>query len=374
MNKFIKYPIAAGVALALILGAAYALLGNHASVAFADVKERIEQAKTIQMTLTTETQMNGKPFTMQMKIMSREPGLMRMETATPNGPASIAITDVTAKKMLVLDVAKKTAMVINLDALPTSGKADSLSQDWLAGLRKQLNLNGVETPLGQQVVEGKEATGFRVANKDSDLEIWADKATGKPLLIKMGIHMPGLPASTSTMRDIILDGELPDSLFSLTLPEGYTLQPMAWNTSQPSENDLAAGMKILAEVNDGVFFDKLTPGMEEVLRKSKQSNSRISEFDKMSPAEQMEKITQPIMRMVMFAMQQGQKGNDFHYAGKGVKLGDAGAAVAWWKGKEAGMYRVLYGDLTFKDLPAEKLPATAPAATSGPASQPASVE
>lgn len=374
MNKFIKYPIAAGLALALILGAAYALLGNHASVAFADVKEQFQHAKTLQMTLTTETQMNGKPFTMQMKIMSREPGLMRMETATPNGSASIAITDVTAKKMLVLDSAKKTAMVINLDALPTPGKADSLSQDWLAGLRKQLNLNGVETPLGQQVVEGKEATGFRVANKDSDLEIWVDKATGKPLLIKMGIHMPGLPAATSTMRDIILDGELPDSLFSLALPEGYTMQQLAWNMTEPNENDLAAGMKMLAQHAGGVFLDSLTPSPEEIRKLAKKFPDSKPADDKKDSAQQMAEA-QPVMRMVMFAMQQGQKGNDFHYAAKGVKLGDADTPVAWWKGKDKGMYRVLYGDLTFKDLPAEKLPATAPAATAScPASQPASVE
>ena len=89
MNKFIKYPIAAGLALALILGAGYALLGGHAAVAFADVKAQFQQAKTMQMTMSSEMQMAGKTITIRMKWMMKEPGLIRVETEGPGSSVAI---------------------------------------------------------------------------------------------------------------------------------------------------------------------------------------------------------------------------------------------------------------------------------------------
>ena len=47
------------------------------------------------------------------------------------------------------------------------------------------------------------------------------------------------------------------------------------------------------------------------------------------------------------------------YVGKGVKLGDKSAIVCWYKLKDAkdgNTYRVVYGDLSVKDVNAEDLP------------------
>ena len=39
-----------------------------------------------------------------------------------------------------------------------------------------------------------------------------------------------------------------------------------------------------------------------------------------------------------------------------MKLGEADKIVAWWKAtKDAPMYRVLYGDLTIRDVESEDL-------------------
>jgi hypothetical protein len=51
------------------------------------------------------------------------------------------------------------------------------------------------------------------------------------------------------------------------------------------------------------------------------------------------------------------KGEDkWHYAGKGVQLGDADAAIFWYRPKDSETYRVIYGDLTVEDVTAEDLP------------------
>ena len=51
--------------------------------------------------------------------------------------------------------------------------------------------------------------------------------------------------------------------------------------------------------------------------------------------------------------------NNFRYLGKGVKLGDKEAIVCWYKLKDAkdpNTYRVVYGDLSVKDVAAKDLP------------------
>jgi hypothetical protein len=51
--------------------------------------------------------------------------------------------------------------------------------------------------------------------------------------------------------------------------------------------------------------------------------------------------------------------NDWHYAGKGVTLGDGDTAIFWWKPDGATHYQVIYGDLTMREVAPENLPATA---------------
>ena len=46
----------------------------------------------------------------------------------------------------------------------------------------------------------------------------------------------------------------------------------------------------------------------------------------------------------------------FRFLGKGVRLSDKGRVVCWYKLKGATTYRVVYGDLSIKDVPAEDLP------------------
>jgi hypothetical protein len=48
--------------------------------------------------------------------------------------------------------------------------------------------------------------------------------------------------------------------------------------------------------------------------------------------------------------------NSFRYLGKGVKLGDKDRIICWYKLKSTRSYRVVYGDLTAKDLLQEALP------------------
>jgi hypothetical protein len=51
--------------------------------------------------------------------------------------------------------------------------------------------------------------------------------------------------------------------------------------------------------------------------------------------------------------------NSVRYLGKGVKLGDKSRIVCWYKlkgAKDPTIYRVLYGDLSVKDVAPKDLP------------------
>jgi hypothetical protein len=47
---------------------------------------------------------------------------------------------------------------------------------------------------------------------------------------------------------------------------------------------------------------------------------------------------------------------EWHYAGKGVTLGDATKAVFWYRKGDATTYRVIYGDLHVGDVELDGLP------------------
>jgi len=57
----------------------------------------------------------------------------------------------------------------------------------------------------------------------------------------------------------------------------------------------------------------------------------------------------------MFLMRELSKSN-WHYAGADVKFGDAEKAIFWYRPEGAETYRVIYGDLSAKDVAAENLP------------------
>ena len=63
----------------------------------------------------------------------------------------------------------------------------------------------------------------------------------------------------------------------------------------------------------------------------------------------------PIMRGIMF-VQKLPADSDWHYVGKNVKFGESEKSVFWYKPEGSADYRVIYGDLTVKDVALENLP------------------
>ena len=105
-------------------------------------------------------------------------------------------------------------------------------------------------------------------------------------------------------------------------------------------------------LEDGVFPEAI--GSEITMK-------RMPEF--MQKLQQMpisdDEATQMAMKMargMLFHQMLDMRGGQWHYAGAGVKLGDAQKAIYWYLPDGSQTYRVIYGDLSAKDAAAEDLP------------------
>ena len=162
--------------------------------------------------------------------------------------------------------------------------------------------------------------------------------------------------------DIVYDAKLDDSLFSLQPPEGYAVEH-----SQPrprvTEKEMIDYFRIVAAYNGKTFPDQVFPYIFPSDRLNK-----IGDKPKKDRTEAEQKLLDTNDHYKLAGLNYLPIGefvsNDailksFRYLGKGVKLGDKDRIVCWYKlkdAKEPATYRVIYGDLSVKDVAAKDLP------------------
>jgi len=339
-----RYPSAAAAVLVAVLIGWWTL--GRPSIAFADVLQNMGEVRTATWNSRTETK--GQP-PITGRALYMQPGLMRIEL---DGPMKIVmITNYHEERGIGLMPDQKKA--IPMDFRGTHGQATPPDPFAMA----QVIPPGAAELLGDEEVDGHKTTVYRAKLEDQQATFWADARTGLPVKVEIAHQRAGQPERRTVMTDFHWNPKLDESLFSLTTPEGYEFM-QAIDYSHPGEHDLVASLRVWTELSDGQFPTKL-------------SASTLDEFASLfiktgqKGPEALKKfmgLHQNFSRGIMFAMRTEQAGLDWHYVGKGVKLGEADKPVAWWKAaKDAPTYRVLYGDLTIKDAKAEDLPKAPPA-------------
>ena len=251
--------------------------------------------------------------------------------------------------------------------------------------------------LGKKEIDGRQAVGFRVNAEGTDMTLWADPETAWPIRIE--VVMETLGGVRVVMNHFRYDVDLDPSLFSLEPPAGYATQAM--DMTIPVEEDLLNTLRTIAEHGKGLFPAKLgmnkevmeaamaggMPEMDEltgekieaemnkVAAKYGGKDKLRAKYGKDIPpaimAEMMkaampllqaqtQKQIQKQMQKQMPLMQKRMRGitfytmlkpeNDPHYAGGGVKLGTPDRPILWYKPTGAEKYRVIYADLSVKDM------------------------
>ena len=128
--------------------------------------------------------------------------------------------------------------------------------------------------MGKKTIGGRTAAGYQLKEGGFPMTIWADVETRLPLVIDSDLELSD-GAITSSMSDFAWGVHLDDTLFSLDVPEGYSIQKLAFDMSNPTEKDAIQMFQIWLSYMDGVFpskvdmsayFDVMKPVMAKAMR------------------------------------------------------------------------------------------------------------
>jgi outer membrane lipoprotein-sorting protein len=329
-------------ALWLVLG------GERPTLAFADVLEKMREFRPYACTLTIRDE--GQPES-SMQLMQRS--LTQRREVRSNG--QILVFDLSSKpvRILILNPVRKTATE---QTLVNMGPAVDFN---LLGAIDMIK-NGTEKDLGVKEVEGRKAHGFRAAlNEHNDFTVWADPKTGLP--IRVEIRQPTV-ARTVAISGFDFDVNFDESLFSTTAPAGYTVQKVENKEVNPTEQHLIDGLRAAADFLGGRF-----PPLWETHRLQKMFRDRAAQ-NQVTPDEgKLDALNRTVAKASRYIqlLQGFYKVESLHYVGDGVRLGNGKSPVIWWRLKATKTCRVVYGDLTVRDVSPDDLPNSQKSGESG---------
>jgi outer membrane lipoprotein-sorting protein len=330
-----KIAVAAVIIIAVLIG--INPFGDN--VTFAQVVEPILNAKTVIFDLVLGDDDTG--------IVSHEVvvgSLMRRTMS--NMPNMTMVIDPDNAQLLALDNEAKTAVYVDI-----AGDLGDNHRSYIKFVRQiitQLQENQVEQ-LGEEVIDGKKAVVFVGKSQNEAVKIWADPETAHPIRIEAQIGQE----FTFTMKNFEFDADVDESLVSMDVPEGYTLKKTDIALGNATEEDFVESLRIWAEIiGEGTFPEAI--GSQNVV---KEMPTLVQKVTSMQVSE--EKGTQIGMSFakgMVFHQMLDNGGRDWNYTGAGVKLGDADTPVFWYQPQGSDTYRVIYGDLSVKDVAPEDLP------------------
>ena len=269
----------------------------------------------------------------------------RIRRTMSNVEDVVSIIDLENARILTLTPSKKEAAYIDLKGLPSMPNYMDTLRNVISELQESPHF--VVEELGEQEIYGQKAVGFLAKHPKVELTIWADPETALPVRIEqVGGQMKVI------CKNLKFDVPMDESQFSMDVPEGYTLQQVELDLLGATEQDFIEGLRIRAEVfGDGQFPEGVA--VEDYLRQAPTMGKKIEELG-LSDEEGTELGMKLARHLLFIRFFKGQ--GKWHYAGKGVKLGDAETPIFWYCPMGSETYRVIYGDLSVRDVAPEDLP------------------
>ncbi|MBC8471269.1 MAG: hypothetical protein H8D56_17545 [Planctomycetes bacterium] len=312
-------------------------------LAWADVVRPILIARTVVFNVLP-VEGENVPVT---RVMNMGTQRVRGEVLSLDGKTVqvIVIVDYDTSRMLQLIPKQKRAVLIDMKDIPE--KPENVLEEMRNMVTKIQNDSDVSVePLGEKEINGRIAKGFRAAGPDGELTIWADPQTALPIRMEQKWRQMQFVCT-----DFQFDIEMDESLFSMEIPEGYSELPSGeLPIASTTEQDLIETLRIWAEVIlDGVFPRELSgPVYVDDVKKNREKFAKLTQEQKMELGLKMG----PGFIFVQLLKAE----NDWHYMGKDVKLGDSESPVCWYRPEGSETYRIIYGDLSVKDVAPENLP------------------
>ena len=329
--------------------------------------EQMGQAKTVTWKTTFYARRGSKEGKTR-HFAYQAPGLYRDVALDADGEVrSIDLEDNVHLKRLLLQPNEKKATAYQLTE-PSQPPRGPLTM-----ALKTLRTKNLEW-LGTQEIAGREAIGFRhgfwfeAGNYHWSYDFWIDAETKRLVRYQVpgsDVFEPGRQAVEEhgcfVMEDIVFGAELDDSLFRLDVPEGYALT--AERRVEITEEEVIEFLGIVAEYFDKTFPDRM-PGFDYGEEHERLQKLKAMPKEDRTPAQDrlVETIDKYMRRWLpgpgpthAFLQHNTVEGSR-KYLGKRVKLGDAGRIVCWYRPNGSETYRVVYGDLSVRDVAPDELP------------------
>jgi hypothetical protein len=342
MRRSRKIWVAAAAAVAITFTglASKFLPGRSASgLAFADVIEKIRVFRPYACVYTFEYE--GKP---PYSYREMHLTLSRRREVRPDGTVLVFDLSQQPNRTLILCPERKSAVEQTL--LNTGSRQDPDFLRMLAAMR-----DGSAEDLGAKQVEGRLAQGFHRPDKTNDFTVWADVKTGLPVRIELVQPTVGRRV---IMSEFEFDVDFDEAMFGTTAPEGYRVEKVQEDGLNPTERDLIEGLRAIATFLDGRFPPALD---QEALDKA--IGDRVQQIGTSPSEREMEELELKADRVIRFVRNRRDfyRDLDVSYVGEGVRLGDASSPVFWHRPGGSETCRVVYGDLSVRDVLPEDLPA-----------------
>ncbi len=344
-SRMTKLAIAAAIIIAVLSGIHFlGVAPDGTSVAWADVLKKVESARTIMYRHELEKGDVRGARTIRIK----EPYLSRSDYIERSDPGE---ADVPRSSAFVLDTEKaKTTSFYPRTKLAVIGKEEGpgFSIRTYEKLKKDLR-DGTERDLGHVKLNGRNLVCFEISREDGKTTIWADPNTALPVQIETVSDENG--RTRTLMSDIQFDVELDERIFEI--PADYCvldLKTQELKTPFPlTERHLIEGLAVYPKYLDGKFPTRYMGGrpLTEEVKKKLEAEAEKKDFSEEDGH---------LAMLGWTFIERLPEGSEYQYVGEDVRLGDASKAVCWYRPEGSKTYRVVYGDLSVRDIEPNDLP------------------
>ncbi len=279
------------------------------------------------------------------------PGKYRIE-----GTQFFTVVDNTAGKQVLVNLMLKRATLFKYKGSSTQSRELEHFERLRELLDSSENVedNDFES-LGEQVIDGQRAIGYRLNHPLAIVSLWGNQQTGMPIRIETKWRDAAEFDQILTNFEINID--LAESLFDLSPPSGFAALSVDYYETEICEDDLLAALKFTSDLNGGEFpatIDQI--GLEGMTNKYLSPRLKENREDNVKVERALRELA-PLVRGYQFAMEELPESADAHYAGQGIKFGTANAPIFWYKPAGAATYRVIDADLEVRD--SEQAPSVA---------------
>jgi outer membrane lipoprotein-sorting protein len=314
--------------------------------AYAQVAAELRNARTVVFTLITQTN-QGNGETVKTDVAYKDPGWLRATTVD----GYVAVVDFTSGRMIsIVPGGGYTLAEINEiknSKVTNKGVFSFHAIEAMKSLPEKADEN-----LGKKEIDGIVCDGYRVAQGDLTTTVWIDAKTGD--LVQVEQKYASAPGMNRIIKNIKFDIVLDDSLFSLTPPAGYKSGgfELKSDASAETEYTFIEFLRWWSNATVDGTFPPIVAGSQ--MAKVSMDMYQQGKF-KESAFGNANADAQRMFNGMLFVVHL-PKDSNWRYAGENVRYGNAAKAIFWYMPKGSNNYRVIYGDLSVKDVNEADLP------------------